>query len=303
MVADRVVLLPGTTIGRQIVMGSGALGKRSATYEDGSTWIGNGIVSLCIIPSLHLTLGIDNGEAVCLSRGFRTVEDSRKPTITPFGRAVYENGANYFVIPYVGVLAMNITVMTLSALYGALTPVVTLQLLRLLQIYFRQLNVTVFGGGSFWQCFFTLYGFMAACFIVIVNIVALGSMLLLISTKWMLVGQRQEGDYDWDKSSYNQRWQIHRQLHAFLYAGYGTGGVLGPLMGSVYIVCYFRAFGAKIGRNCYISGGHKINFMTEPDLLEVIRLFFEVMDVLIVLALTRSSAMTSASIIVLSWHT
>lgn len=42
MIADRVVLLPNTHVGRQTVMGSGALGKRDTQYEDGSTWMGNG---------------------------------------------------------------------------------------------------------------------------------------------------------------------------------------------------------------------------------------------------------------------
>lgn len=42
MIADRVVLLPNTNVGRRAVMGSGALGRRGGGYEDGSTWIGNG---------------------------------------------------------------------------------------------------------------------------------------------------------------------------------------------------------------------------------------------------------------------
>ena len=251
-------------------MGSGALGKRNATYEDGSTWIGNGIVWLYITLFTPFDAGIDKGEAICLSRGFRTAADGKKSTITPFGRAVYENGANYPVIPYVGVLATTIAIMSLSALYGALTPVVTVQLLWLSQIYFRQLNIVIFG--SNW-CFVALYGLIAICFIVIVNVLALGSMLLIISTKWMLIGQRHEGHYDWDESSYNQRWQVHLALHSFLFAGYGNGGVLGPLIGSVYIVWFLRTLGAKIGRNCFIYAGHKIGFMTEPDLVEVNGLF------------------------------
>jgi carbonic anhydrase/acetyltransferase-like protein (isoleucine patch superfamily) len=39
MIADRVVLLPGTTVGRKAVLGSGALGRRGAIYPDGSTWV------------------------------------------------------------------------------------------------------------------------------------------------------------------------------------------------------------------------------------------------------------------------
>jgi acetyltransferase-like isoleucine patch superfamily enzyme len=41
MIADRVVLLPGTRVGMRTVMGSGSLGKREGVYEDGSTWMGN----------------------------------------------------------------------------------------------------------------------------------------------------------------------------------------------------------------------------------------------------------------------
>jgi acetyltransferase-like isoleucine patch superfamily enzyme len=41
MIADRVVLLPGTRVGKRTVMGSGSLGKRGGVYEDGSTWMGN----------------------------------------------------------------------------------------------------------------------------------------------------------------------------------------------------------------------------------------------------------------------
>lgn len=42
MIADRVVLLPGTRVGKQTVMGSGAQGRHGAHYQDGSTWMGNG---------------------------------------------------------------------------------------------------------------------------------------------------------------------------------------------------------------------------------------------------------------------
>jgi len=43
MIADRVMLLPGTRVGKQTVMGSGAQGRRNTNYEDGSTWMGNGV--------------------------------------------------------------------------------------------------------------------------------------------------------------------------------------------------------------------------------------------------------------------
>jgi acetyltransferase-like isoleucine patch superfamily enzyme len=42
MVADRVILLPGTRVGFGALMGTGSLSKRNGNYAAGSTWIGNG---------------------------------------------------------------------------------------------------------------------------------------------------------------------------------------------------------------------------------------------------------------------
>ena len=64
-----------------------------------------------------------------------------------------------------------------------------------------------------------------------------------------------------------QRWQLHLTLCRLLYRGHGNGGVLGPLTGSAYIVWFFRAMGAKIGKNCAVWAGGRLGLMTEPDLV------------------------------------
>lgn len=33
-----------------------------------------------------------------------------------------------------------------------------------------------------------------------------------IGGKWLIIGKRVPGRYNWDTSSYNQRWQLHKQL-------------------------------------------------------------------------------------------
>jgi len=81
MVADRVVLLPGTRVGSGAVMRIGSLGKRNGDYAAGSVWIGN-----------------RNGKAACLSKDYEEGLDT--DTSTPFGRAFYAKQANYFVFPY-----------------------------------------------------------------------------------------------------------------------------------------------------------------------------------------------------------
>ncbi|PPQ70848.1 hypothetical protein CVT24_001055 [Panaeolus cyanescens] len=246
MIADRVVLLPGTRVCKRTVMGSGALGKRNATYEAGSTWLGN-----------------DRGEAICLGRGSKESTDGE--TTTPFARAFYLGQADYLVFPYVMVLIVGVLVTALSAAYWSISAVAAAQLLRQLVIHFNR-------GDLFrptWYRLGVLYGFIAGSFVVVLNIQGLLAMLWVILTKWIIIGRRREGRYDWDKSSYCQRWQLHLVLSRFLYKGFGNGGVIAPLAGSAYIVWFYRALGARIGENCAIWAGGKSGLMTEPDLVEI----------------------------------
>ena len=95
------------------------------------------------------------------------------------------------------------------------------------------------------------------------------AMLYVIVAKWLIIGRRAQGSCDWDKSSYCQRLQLHLVLSKPLYKGYGNGGVLGAISGSAYIVWYYRALGAKIGRDCALFAGGRVGLMTEPDLVEL----------------------------------
>ncbi|KAF8957111.1 AMP-dependent synthetase and ligase [Flammula alnicola] len=246
MIADRVVLLPSTRVGSRAVMGSGALGKRGATYEAGSTWIGN-----------------VKGEAVCLNKGSK--ENLGGDTCTPFGRAFYKRQANYFVFPYPMIVSVSILVTALSAMYWSISAVGAAQMLRHAQIHIHRFRLFE----QYWFQLGILYGLVATCFTVMVAAQGIFSILWVILAKRIVIGRRRPGRYDWDQSSYCQRWQLHLVLSRFMYKGYGSGGVLGPLAGSAYIVWYFRALGAKIGDNCAIWAGGKSGLMTEPDLVEL----------------------------------
>lgn len=105
----------------------------------------------------------------------------------------------------------------------------------------------------------------------IIAIMALQSILTLafiIAAKWILMGRRQPGSYDWDKSSYCQRWQLFLKLETLRRKCYGGNGILGMLTGTHWIVLYFRAMGAKIGKDCALfAGGQPSLLFTEPDLL------------------------------------
>jgi hypothetical protein len=186
-------------------------------------------------------------------------------TTTPFGRAFYKREADYFVFPYAMILAVNILIATLSATYWSISAVAAAQLLR--QLHLHQHHIRIYR--TVWYRPGMVFGFIALCFIVVLNLQAFFALIWVVLTKWIIIGRRRDGRYPWDKSSYCQRWQIHLVLSRFIYKGYGNGGVLAPLTGTIYIVWYFRALGAKIGKNCAIYASGKAGLMTEPDLVHV----------------------------------
>jgi hypothetical protein len=246
MIADRVVLLPGTRVGRKTVMGSGALGRREGNYADGSTWMGS-----------------EDGEAICFSKG--QPADALVETITPFGRAFYKRQASFFVIPYPILVLINILVAGMSAGYWSISAVAAAQILRLIKLHLDYRHMFA----ETWFNLSILYGLIAASFITVLTLQAFVAMGWVILTKWIVIGRREAGPCEWDKSSYCQRWQLHLTLSRPLYRGYGNGGVLGPLTGSAFIVAFYRALGAKIGKNVSIFAGGYAGLMTEPDLVEL----------------------------------
>ncbi|KAN0060303.1 hypothetical protein ACQY0O_007632 [Thecaphora frezii] len=255
MIADRVVLLPGTTVGKQCVMGSGALARRNGHYEEGSVWMGS-----------------KNGEAVSFGKANKETKEGatvggEDETITPFGRAFYKRKANFFVFPYIMLVMINVAMTIFSSGYWATPAVGTVLLLNLLRTQFEysKAGSTIFD--DHWYRPGLVYAFIAIAFVVLLVAQALLAFAWVIGTKWAVIGRRREGRYDWDSSSYCQRWQLHLSLQKLLGKGYG-GHILGNLSSSVYVVWYLRLLGAHIGKDCAIWAGGKPSLqLTEPELV------------------------------------
>ena len=246
MIADRVILLPGTTVGKRAVMGSGALGRRDAAYAPGSVW-----------------MGAERGEAVCFGPGNKEGADDDAPTITPFGRAFYKRKAPYFVYPYFMLLLINLAATTFCAGYWSLGTVLGAQALNTFLLYFPQLRL--FASGP--QQLLLLFGLSGCWFVTALFLQAVLALVLAVLIKWAVIGRRTPGSFDWDTSDYCQRWQLYLTLSApLLRAG---GGLLNALAGSAYAVWYLRALGARIGRDCAVWAGGRAGLMTEPDLVEL----------------------------------
>jgi hypothetical protein len=210
-------------------------------------------------------LTLDKGEAICLNMGSKE-HATGSETITPFGKAFYAKEAPFFVFPYTMIVVISATMTMFSAMYWSIGAVGSALVLRHLQIHLRHFELFA----PRWYRCGILYALIAMCFMAILTFQGIVSVLWAVTTKWVLMGRRKPGLYDWDQSSYCQRWQLHLIFSSLMFNGFGYGGVLAPLTGSAYIVWYFRALGATIGENCGLWVGGNPGLMTEPDLVEVI---------------------------------
>ncbi|GAB5593410.1 hypothetical protein Unana1_08310 [Umbelopsis nana] len=255
MVADRCVLLPGCTIGRQTVLGSGSLAKKNFKFPNGSVWFGSRGGNALLL---------DAGHAKEDEAGITYENDSESATITPFGRAFYQRKANFWVIPLWMIIIYNMAFRIFASCFWSLPVTAAIQVAAVVEKeYFIQRpdlanKYSVFEGSHEGVTFLVLFSTICATF----TLLCFLGPAIEIATKWALFGRRKPGHYNWDESSYSQRWQVLITVQQCM-----REGIQNLVTGTGWLVLYFRALGATIGRNVclYPNGGDPM--MTEPDLI------------------------------------
>ncbi|KAF9766005.1 hypothetical protein IL306_001626 [Fusarium sp. DS 682] len=292
MIADRVCLLPGVTIGERTTMGSGALTKRNGSYISDGTYVGS-----------------KAGDAVCLSTGsdlgkktsrshIRNMQsedtltndkkfnneknrpDSQASTaagsdsdsgdgkagstqhLSPFGRAFYLKLAPYHVLGPFIIFLYSAFFTIFTAVYWDVPSVSSIQFVG---IMFRS---SFPRGMNIWFDLVAIFLTMLAGIAVLSTIQSVLALAIIIASKWLLMGRRTAGNYDWDKSPYCQRWQIFLGIERLRRQCYKGNGILNLLTGTHWMVIYFKLMGAKIGKDCalFVNGTPSLMF-TEPDLI------------------------------------
>ena len=99
---------------------------------------------------------------------------------------------------------------------------------------------------------------------------ALVAVGIVATAKWLIPGRLEPGSYDWDKSSYCQRWQLLLAINKVIERCYVDRGILSMLTGTHWLVWYYRLLGAKVGKDCalYASGTPSLA-LTKPDLISI----------------------------------
>lgn len=312
MIADRVVLSPGTTVGDGTVLGSGGFLPREQNCPPGSVWVGNRNGSaVCLshsstfssqAPTLrevgdkgtsmasfdkgtppvsrgsslydstssrrrssHSGRFEDNEKKMEIRETIAHLASSRSSTthseaLTPFGRAFYEGKAPYFVLGQFSIFLYSTFTTIFVQLYwnvGTLSTIVLSQIVNRTDEFHPR-----------WYRPLKIYILDVALLSAFYSILSILAISITIAAKWILLGRRRKGNYDWDKSSYCQRWQIFLTVEAIRRRCFSGNGILGMLTGTHFCVLYFRALGATIGKDCALfAGGRPSLVFTEPDLL------------------------------------
>lgn len=329
MVADRVVLLPGASLGEKTVMGSGALTRRNAHYPSNSTWVGskNGeAVCLTSTPAAEVPgpgkrasryyddlkapepnfLSINSsattlvktpfdseastpsGSRSDLEKGFNNIshklhrlsvlpENGKSTTIrstpvtppdqtlSPFGRAFYQQKAPYRVWSQTTIFLYSTLIICSIAIYWNIGSISAVQICARI---FQDSETNAALLATRWYRPLGLYLLFTIIISVLMTAQSVLVLAIIVAAKWLLLGRRKPGNYDWDKSPYCQRWQLFLKIETLRRHCYGGNGILGLLTGTWWIAAYFRAMGASIGKDCALfAGGMPSLMFTEPDLL------------------------------------
>nr|OQO21631.1 hypothetical protein B0A51_14753 [Rachicladosporium sp. CCFEE 5018] len=339
MVADRVVLLPGTELGEGTVFGSGALTKRNGRYGSNTTWVGSKKnEAICLVgdttaesrstavgrrtdqyydttlsrprvpnlstsdsmatlvqspyiesgpPSPHLVTkgqityaykhnGTAKAERHAARRTSvlvqqvdptRSTDSLASPDVssTPFGRAFYQGQASYLVWNQFVIFCYATFITVFVAVYWNAGSIAAIQVIGYL-VRRPDYPSWILAERPLRPIF--LYLVFAVLITMIMAVQTMLALIIVVAAKWILLGRRRSGNYDWDKSSYCQRWQLYLQIESIRRHCYGGHGILGLLTGTQWEVLYFRALGAKIGKDCALfASGTPSLYFTEPDLL------------------------------------
>jgi acyl-CoA synthetase (AMP-forming)/AMP-acid ligase II/acetyltransferase-like isoleucine patch superfamily enzyme len=261
-ISDNTIVLPGGIIGKNAVLASNTVCPPGRYLPEASIYLGSkGGEPIVLEPGTER-----NAKEVML---VSDVKESELPmtgddtTLRPFGRAVYKREATYFVWPAFFMILFNFACNTLFEtlhafpLLGALH--ITGGIFYGFPIAERDYDKMQYTPGQ-------LYGTMFGIFVVTHAIRIIVCFIVEISAKWILLGQRSQGRYNWDTSNYGQNWELYqimtsvRKLHRV--------STLDFLAGTPYLNTYFRCLGATIGKDCclYPAGGDP--YMPEPDLVK-----------------------------------
>ena len=202
-VADNCVVLPGSIVGKNTVLGSNSVCPEGWYLPEESVWFGS-----------------ESSEPTCLEKG---KNDSTAPlrasaikrdglqlvgddsTLRPFGKAFYQRKASYCVWPLWFIVLISFLIKVFTVAFH------TLPLLAAIHAAAAYMYGMSFAERNYDE---TQYAwpevYVAVLFMFVgTNFVRVAlSLAIELAAKWTILGRRRVGVYNYDTSSYAQRWEL-----------------------------------------------------------------------------------------------
>ena len=262
-VADNCIVFPGSMIGKNAVLASNSICPPGKRLPEGSVWFGSrGGEPVCLEegPEGNKELASAKYEHLTTAELFGT-----ESTLTPFGKAIHKREASYFVWPVTMIVGLNVLVKTLIAVFHTLPLLATLHAGASLLYGADDFDTRDYESNdhSFAAIFFVmLFMFMLANIVRLVATVAIE-----LTAKWSIIGRRQPGKYNYDSSSYGQRWELYQAICTI--RKWNRMGILDYISGSPYMNWFWRLNGCRIGGNVCLYPTGASPYMPEPDLVSI----------------------------------
>jgi acyl-CoA synthetase (AMP-forming)/AMP-acid ligase II/acetyltransferase-like isoleucine patch superfamily enzyme len=262
-VSDNTVVLPGSTIGKNAVLGSNSVCPAFRYLPEASVWFGarGG-------EPVMLEKGVDYSPEPVLSTDVPSAKlqlDGDESTLRPFGRAFYLRKAPYFVFGIPLMICYTVFAKILIACVHTF-PIVAALHLTARFIYGYSYTYEDFEGADDVHMK-DVYIVLISCFFMTHAARVFFWVAIEVGAKWALMGRRKEGRYNWDESTYAQNWEMYQIMCRV--RSLARMNFLDFLAGTPYMSAFFRLLGSKIGQDCclYPAGGDP--YMPEPDLVEI----------------------------------
>ncbi|KAK3709125.1 hypothetical protein LTR37_011104 [Vermiconidia calcicola] len=211
---------------------------------------------------------LDDAEQMSLRSKDQTDAMKSGPSSSPFGRAFYQGSAPYRVWSQFEIFIYSTLITIATAVYWNIGSISANQIIAHIFKHGNGYLARVILAPDAWFRPLNYYLIFLLLTILITVLQSIVVLLFLIAAKWILMGKRKPGCYSWDESPYCQRWQLYLKLESLRRNCYGGNGILGLLTGTHWMVLYFRALGATVGKDCALfAGGEPSLMFTEPDLL------------------------------------
>lgn len=261
-ISDNTVVLPGSAIGKGAVLGSNSLCPEGRYLPESSVW-----------------LGARGGNPILLEKG---AEDANGPlmvaevdqtkfqmegdesTIRPFGKAFYRGEANYFVYRLALINIFTFFTRSSLAILGTL-PILGALHLSAGYIYGWRMADRNYENHLFSSV--SLYGVLLGFFTITHFLHVVVWLFVDVATKWLVMGRRHPGRYNYDTSDYAQRWELYQIVTRV--RELGRMNFLDFICGTPFMVTFFRLLGSKIGSDCCLYPAGFEPMMPEPDLVEM----------------------------------